>query len=134
MRGDRGCVPVLFEVDLVGHPDGQGTGIRLRLDDDAFDRKLGAVRRYGVLASEAQSAFDLHGVEAFRTEFLRRSGVTVLSPADHVPCYERVGEERVQQGRYGSVLRFGEHVRPVLAALQAVRTARSHALTVDPFY
>ncbi len=126
--------PLLFEVDLVGHPDGQGAGIRLRLDDDAFDRKLGVVRRYGVLAAEAQSAFDLHGVEAFRTEFFRRSGATVLSPEDHVPHYERVGNERVRQGRYASALRYGEHVRPVLATLQAVRTAKPHALTFDPLY
>ena len=130
----RRCAPILFEVDLVGHPDGPGAGIRLRLDDDAFARKLGAVRRYGMLASEAQSAFDLHGVEAFRTEFLRRPGATVLSPADHVPYYERVGDERVRQGRYGSALRYGEHVRPVLAALQAVRTVKPHALTFDSLH
>jgi hypothetical protein len=118
LRGPR--APLLFELDLVGHPDGSGHGIRLTLDDCAFARKLEAVSRYAALTVEATAAFDLHGKEAFRTEFLRRSAPGVLPPAEHTPHYERVGDERVRQGRYRSVLRYGEHVRPVLAALLAV--------------
>jgi hypothetical protein len=118
LRGPH--APLLFELDVVGHPDGSGPGIRLTLDDCAFSRKLEAVRRYAALTVEATAAFDLHGTEAFRTEFLRRSTSRVLPPAEHMPYYERVGDERVRQGRYRSVLRYGEHVRPVLAALLAV--------------
>jgi hypothetical protein len=112
--------PALFEVDLVGHPDGSGSGIRLTLDDGAFARKLAAVNRYPTLRDEATSAFERHGAEAFRTEFLRRAATGVLAPGEHVPYYEQVGNERVRQGRYRSVLRYGEHVRPVLATLLAV--------------
>ena len=112
--------PLLFEFDLVGHPDGSGPGIRLTLDDRAFARKLDAVNRYTALTAEATAAFDLHGTEAFRVKFLRRSTQGVLPSAEHVPYYERVGNERVLDGRYRSVLRYGEHVRPVLAALLAV--------------
>jgi hypothetical protein len=118
LRGPR--APLLFELDLVGHPDGSGRGIRLTLDDCAFARKLEAVSRYAALTAEATAAFDMHGTEAFRTEFLRRTTAGVLPPAEHIPYYERVGDERVRQGRYRSVLRYGEHVRPVLAALLAV--------------
>jgi hypothetical protein len=112
--------PSLYEVDLVGPPDGDGSGIRLTLDDDAFERKLEAVRRYPALNAEATAAFERYGVDAFRTEFLRRSTSGSLAPDEHLPYYERVGNERVQQGRYRSVLRYGAHVRPVLATLLAL--------------
>jgi len=123
--------PLLFELDLVGHPDGKGPGIRLTLDDRAFARKLDAVRRYTALTTEATAAFDRHGTEAFRTEFLRRSTPGVLHPAEHMPHYERIGDQRVRQGRYRSVLRYGEHVRPVLATLLAVG---SHTLAVNTLH
>jgi hypothetical protein len=112
--------PVLFEVDLVGHPNGSGPGIRLTLDEAAFARKLDAIGRYTALAAEATAAFDLYGTEAFRVEFLRRSTIGALASPDHVPYYEQVGNARVQQGTYGSVLRYGAHVQPVLAALSAL--------------
>jgi hypothetical protein len=118
--------PLLFEVDLVGHPDGNGPGIRLHLDDEAFVRKLNAVNRYAALTTEAAAAFDRHGADAFRVEFLRQSATDVLPSKDHVPYYEVVGQERVREGRYASVLRYSTHVRPVLAALLAA-TALSAA-------
>lgn len=127
LLGDR--QPSLFEVDLVGPPDSSGSGIRLNLDDEAFDRKLEAVRRYPVLGAEAASAFDRYGIDAFRTEFLRSAITGELAPDEHLPYYERVGNERVQQGRYRSVLRYGEHVRPVLAALLAVSAGGSQAVS-----
>ncbi len=123
--------PLLYELDLVGHPNGSGPGIRLTLDDRAFARKLHAVSHYTALTAEATAAFDRHGTEAFRTEFLRRSTPGVLLPPDHVPYYERVGHERVGQGRYRSVLRYGEHVRPVLAALLALRV---HTVSVNTLH
>lgn len=126
--------PLLFELDLVGHPDGNGQGVRLRLDDEAFARKLDAVRRYTALTTEAGAAFEQHGVDAFRTEFLRRAAATVQPPADYTPYYEQVGLERVRQGRYSSALRYREHVRPVLILLLAVGTAEAHALPLDPLH
>ena len=108
----------VFEVDLVGTPDGSGGGLRLELDDAAFERKLAAVNRYGALAGEAASAIAEHGLAAFRTEFVRDVAPAELPDASWVPHYERVGEERVRQGRYTSVLRYSSHVRPVLAALR----------------
>ncbi len=116
--------PCLYEMDLVGPPDGGGLGIRLQLDESAFARKLEAVRRYPALRAEAAAAFERHGTEAFRTEFLRQSTSGVLPPSDYVPYYEEVGNERVQQGRYRSAIRYGEHVRPVLARLLALASAQ----------
>jgi hypothetical protein len=124
--------PRLCEFDLVGHPDGEGDGIRLRLDEGSFARKLDAIRRYTELAGEAQAAFDAYGVDAFRIEFLRRARPTSLAEISEVPYYERVGDERVRQGRYASVLRYGAHVRPVMAALLEMCTAGAHATPFDP--
>jgi hypothetical protein len=75
------------------------------------------VRRYAPLAAEAAAAFDLHGVEAFRTEFFRPAEAMPLPPSTYVPQYEQIGNERVRAGRYDTTLRYGQHVRPVLAAL-----------------
>jgi hypothetical protein len=126
--------PLLFELDLVGHPDGDGQGVRLRLDDAAFARKLDAARRYTALTAEAGAAFKQHGVDAFRTEFLRRAASTVLPPSNCTPYYEQVGVERVRQGQYRSALRYRDHVRPVLTLLQAAGTAEAHALPLDPLH
>jgi hypothetical protein len=130
----RSPAPMLFELDLVGHPDGHGDGIRLRLDEGAFVRKLDAARRYQALISEAGAAFEQHGVDAFRTEFLRRSVATAPPPPDYKPHYETVGEERVRQGRYRVALRYRDHVRPVIALLETVRNIEAHAVSLDPLH
>lgn len=104
--------PRLWELDLIGDPRGSGTGVRLQLDDAAFGRKLDAVKRYQPLAAEA--AFDVHGIDAFRTEFLREAAAMQLPPSSHVPHYERIGDERVRAGRYDTTLRYGQHVRAVV--------------------
>jgi hypothetical protein len=128
MRVRRAGTPLdLFEIDLVSHPDSEGEGLRLVLDDDAFARKLEAVARYAALQAEAHAAFDRYGREAFRVEFLRPVADKPLPPASWVPYYEEVGEERVRAGRYPTSLRFGSHVRPVLATLLESASHSRHA-------
>jgi hypothetical protein len=119
----------LFEVDLVGHPDLPGIGPRLLLDDEAFTRKLAATAGYEALKAEADAAFDRYGSDAFRVEFLRAADERPLPPASWVPYYEEVGNARVREGRYASVLRYGAHVRPVLERL--LGSARSAAYASD---
>jgi len=115
----------LFEVDLVAHPEGNGDGLRIVLDDRAFERKLAAASRYRSLATESAAAFEHYGQDAFRTEFVRRVGEAALPPASWKPHYEQVGEERVKAGLYPSVLRFGAHVRPVIeSVLDSERLSR----------
>lgn len=115
----------LFELDLVSHPDSPGDGLRLKLDDDAFMRKLNATSRYAALRTEAEAAFDRYGRNAFRIEFLRRVVDGPAPPPSWIPYYEEVGEARVREGRYSAVLRYAAHVRPVITALIAsVQTAR----------
>ena len=106
-----------YELDLVAHPEGDGAGVRVRLEDAAFDRKIASARRYEALAAEAAAAYELHGLDAFRTEFVRRLGAALPPDADWKPGYEQVGEARVAAGRYTSVLRYRDHVRPVVLGL-----------------
>jgi hypothetical protein len=116
----------LFEIDLVAHPEGDGDGLRITLDDRAFERKLAAASRYHTLAAEAATAFGRYGQDAFRTEFVRRVGDASLPPAAWKPHYEQVGEERVKAGLYPSVLRFGAHVRPLIeSVLDSERLSRA---------
>jgi hypothetical protein len=124
-----------FEFDLVGHPDQKGRGLRLLLDDAAFARKIAATARYRVLADETAAAFAKYGIDAFRVEFLRLLPDATLPPPTWVPHYEEIGEARVAAGRYPTVLRFGAHVRPVLAALARTHATRADAVAgVDPLH
>jgi hypothetical protein len=116
-----------FELDLVAHPGGSGAGVRVELDAAAFARKLHAAARYRPLAAEAAAAYDQHGMDAFRIEFVRHLPPAVVPPATWVPDYEAVGEARVTAGRYAVALRYGQHVRPIVEAL-ATTTARHAAV------
>jgi hypothetical protein len=113
----HGATIDLFEIDLVSHPDPPGQGQRVLLDDDAFARKLDATSRYAALKSEIEWAFERYGRDAFRVELVRPLADAAPPPASWVPYYEQVGEARVKEGRYTSVLRYGEHVRRVIEAL-----------------
>lgn len=92
----------------------------MRLDDDALARKLEATRSYPELAGEVEDALERFGPAPFRTECLRP--VDTADPLGgwdpaRVPEYERFGEQRVAAGVDRTVLRFGEHVRPLAQAL-----------------
>lgn len=126
----RGAQIELFELDLVSPPDGSGEGVRVVLDDEAFRRKLEAVASYDTLKAEAEAAFARYGRDAFRTEFLRRVYDAMPPAASWRPFYEQVGEERVREGRYGSVLRYRAHVRPVIERLMT----RSLVSDADELY
>jgi hypothetical protein len=130
-----GAPIALFEVDLVSHPDSTGDGLRVTLDDAAFQRKLDAISRYDALRAEADAAFERYGEDAFRVEFLRRTGAGEPPPPSWVPYYEQVGEERVRAGLYTSVLRYSSHVRPVIdALLAAVETSVRPATDLHPLH
>jgi hypothetical protein len=93
------------------------------LDDDALRRKLEAAEAYYELGSEVREALALRGREYFRRECLQ----PVAEPFcrwDYPgrPHYEVWGERRVAEGAYESVIRYEQHVLPIITAL------RSHAL------
>ena len=95
-------------------PDSPGSGIRLRLDDAAFARKLDAIGRYDALQAEADAAFERYGRDAFQIQASSARGRhrrpaprelgAVLRRSRECPCARRA---------YTSVLRYGA-CRPVI--------------------
>lgn len=112
-----------FDFLLTGPPNTcpeelRARAIWIRLDDDALERKLEAAHSYPELAGEVEAALAQYGREPFRVECLRP--VRVSPPDDRpagLPFYERHGEKRVAEGVYAEVLRYRDHVLPLIDAL-----------------
>jgi hypothetical protein len=123
-RGRGMRIPV-YDFALVGAPHECPEAVRhqavwVTLDEQALGRKLEAARSYPELAGEVEQALARFGTAPFCTECLRP--VDTADPYGgwdpaRVPEYERFGEARVAAGVYRTVLRFGEHVRPLADAL-----------------
>jgi hypothetical protein len=135
-----------YDFTLVKRPDHcpeplRAEAVWLRLDDEAFARKLGAAFEfYPELAAETRDALrgggghdavvdyfklnddehaatDLSGLDMFRVECLRpvREGDSRFDAER--PFYERQGEGKAAQGFYEQVIRYREHIRPLADAL-----------------
>lgn len=113
-----------FDFMLSGRPDGAlagscGQAITFRLNDQDFEAKLQAARSYPELREQIKATVNDHGLEAFRTECLRR--VNTTNPCyrlQETPFYERYGENQVSAGFYSDVIRYREHMVPVAEALR----------------
>jgi len=93
--------------------------VHLCLEDELLNRKLEAAEGYSELRDEVQKALAQRGKEYFRTECLRRvPEVPDEHPSSHKPFYETWGERRVAESEYHRVIRYREHVRPIIAAIQ----------------
>jgi hypothetical protein len=101
--------------------------LHLRLDDDMLRRKLKAAADYGELKEEVQRAIAARGEQYFQIECLRKVSAVIAEDAYTTkPYYESFGEKRVAEGEYISVIRYKEHMLPVLNAL------RDHGAGVRP--
>jgi hypothetical protein len=113
----------------------------LRLDGDAFERKLKAarsfpelrgeinaalegellsLRQYPELAAELPFKYTAPGSESYRVECLRPAdGRLARGDFDgRPPFYERYGELRVAAGYYKRAVRYREHILPFAGALR----------------
>ncbi|MGA9798325.1 MAG: hypothetical protein WBQ68_04915 [Terriglobales bacterium] len=95
----------------------------LRLEDSLLREKLAAASDYIELKAEIQQAIASKGREYFRIECLRNvvAPVAQVSPESgsaFKPYYETHGEERVAEDKYASVIRYQQHMLPILAAVQ----------------
>ena len=116
-----------LEYRVVGRPRGAdepGAEWAVELDEATFRDKIEHSRRYAeasgsVLAQEVEYMFDTYGEEAFRQEVLQRAGSEQPRLYDGMRYFEMRGEQQVRAGRYRSVLRHAEHLRPIEAALCA---------------
>ena len=124
--GDR---PRNLEFAVNGPPEcpaeDRADAIVLALDDDAYRRKIEALRAYPEMAAEAERLLGDHGEAAFRTECLRpvHYGLEIASRFAHPCFYESYGEKQVAAGFYGQVIRFREHIAPLASYLGAQRRA-----------
>ncbi|HXZ26626.1 MAG TPA: hypothetical protein VEG08_01365 [Terriglobales bacterium] len=89
----------------------------LSLDDALLQRKLQAAHDYVEMREEVRDALALYGEEYFRVECLRRVPPAPPAVQEGKPFYETWGEQRVAAGDYASVIRWREHMLPVLEAL-----------------
>jgi hypothetical protein len=113
-----------MEYPVEGPPDecpaeDRADAIFLTLDDEAFTRKMEAVRAYPEMAREMERVLEIYTTDVFRVECLRpvRYGLDVGHRFQHPCVYERYGEKQVAAGIYDEVLRFREHVAPLAAHL-----------------
>jgi hypothetical protein len=124
-RGDR---PIgNFDFPLVGRPEAcpeslAARAIRLQLDEAAFRRKVQAARGYPELGAEVEAALRPCSLDLFRHECLRPVDGN-QAPPDTPPYYERYGEKQVAAGHYTRVLRYREHILPLVRSLR--RSPRS---------
>ena len=92
-----------------------------------FKQKLEAMRSYaasagGILQEEVGDAFHNFGEQAFAREYLFAAAAPGQEPerrfSRQKPFYETYGEQKVAAGRYQSVIRFREHVLPIVNHLR----------------
>ncbi|MEX2188115.1 MAG: hypothetical protein WD875_15015 [Pirellulales bacterium] len=90
------------------------------LDNAAYRRKLAAARDYSELQDEVDAALSKYGPDSFRHNLLfpvSRDGLCCDNATK--PAYETHGEQLVAQGVYPDVVRWSDHVHPLLSALGA---------------
>ncbi|MBA4188906.1 MAG: hypothetical protein C0467_12990 [Planctomycetaceae bacterium] len=88
----------------------------LTLGETALHRKLQAAFGYTELALEVQSSLAQMGEAAFSVESMRRvwPEPTPKAPPGTPPYYETFGERRVREGVYAEVIRWVDHVLPMV--------------------
>jgi len=111
-----------FDFVLVAPPDAAPAEIlprciRFQLDESALTRKQIAAQNYPELKVEIDGAIAKFGLEMFATELLRPVTAELSAGWDGQPFYESHGENRVKEGHYEEVIRYRQHVLPLMEAL-----------------
>ena len=123
-RTGRRIIHFEFPVDTHPHrcPEALRTeAVRLELDDAAWKRKFSEAHRYPEIAEFVDLALQQYGAEAFRTELMFPVTPQSLFDANEcgVPPFERHGERQVANGIYSDVVRYQQHVAPLLESFAA---------------
>ena len=114
-----------YDFLVVGLPDlksdeSRAEEIWLRLDEVALDRKLQAAKSYLEIKDDVAKMISEAGSASFQFEALRpvMSAVSTDVLVQEPPFYERYGEKQVSEGYYHRVIRYREHILPIVDALQ----------------
>jgi hypothetical protein len=111
-------IPAWLEQTL--EPDAKRGLLRLELSSREWANKVAVARAYLPLRSEVEAAVERSGVDALRHESFRpfRTTLGVDLPNDTVPFYEQQGELRVAAGLYSRVLRYRDHMLPLIERIR----------------
>lgn len=111
-----------FDFLLDGNPEAGAapSAVRVELSEADLARKLSVADGYPELRAEKDAALARYGTAPFRTELLRlvadhRQGLDGMP--DEPPYYELFGEQQVRAGHYRDVIRYREHVLPIVHRL-----------------
>src|SRR5262249_33838364 len=111
-----------YEFAPVGAPRRpNGRDVVHELDDSTLAAKIAAARSYVPLPGALAERIGLFGAEACRRESLCAvdDWTATVEWSCGRPLYETLGEERVAAGRYDDVIRYRDHVEPILLELRA---------------
>jgi hypothetical protein len=114
-----------YDILLTSEPadhrqDALADTIWFTLDDNQLQQKLQAAYDYTELDLDVNRILKEKGIDAVRTECLRPASTTLIRDelGEETPYYEIYGEKRVAAGYYQQVLRYREHVLPLVEALR----------------
>lgn len=108
-----------YEFAVHDDPALQNAVVRLQLDEAALERKIAAALAYHEIHDEVQESLNRLGRQSFAVESLQPSSAREMMERFEItpPEYETLGESRVREGRYREVIRYREHVLPILHAI-----------------
>jgi len=125
--GRMGAAVRHYAFPLVGAPRPGGLSADyqcLRLTPDELLNKLANIRQYaqaagGVLVTEVDDILRRFGDQAFAEEVFDRVDIPAALSVfdDEKPFYETYGEQQVTAGKYRFVIRYREHIAPIVRAL-----------------
>lgn len=128
VRLASGAHPVTtYAFDLTGPPGPpmQGPSVSVTLTPDDLAVKIATCRAYGqdvggTLVAEIDGLLEQHGELLFAHEYLIPVDAwrDAAAPAGYRPYYETYGERQVAAGHYRTVIRYDQHLRPLIHALQ----------------
>ena len=110
-----------FEV-LLAHRNGNSLvptpdSISVQVSAEILEEKLKAAKSYSELAFDVDQILQQEGIEALRTEFM--PAMKPFGSAQDTPTfYEAYGEKQVACGYYCEVIRYREHIVPIVEALR----------------
>ena len=123
LRSDRPIA--LYDYRLLGY-EGRfpyhrpSEPLEIHLDDETFETKVRLARSLPgrELQAEVDQLIALRGLEGFRREELRTVGPPSAHREPEVPGYERHAERLAAAGRVERVIRYREHVLPLVQGVR----------------
>ena len=112
-----------FEFLVAGQPDSlsnvvEDGQIAVLLDEGALERKLAAAAAYLELSDYVNKMARESGIDSLRMETFRVVSSEVREDVREPPFYEEYGEKQVAQGHYDRVIRYREHILPLMRSLR----------------